>query len=70
MSNMFVWAKFNKDISDWDVRKVRNMDMMFAYSEFKGDISKWDVSGVANHISMFLDCPLKEMPEKQPKFEK
>ena len=48
-----VFAKFNGDISKWDVSKVKNMSSMFMHSNFNGDISKWDVGNVKNMGSMF-----------------
>ena len=46
-------AKFNGDISKWDVSHVTNMSEMFAGSEFNGDISKWNVSNVIDMSYMF-----------------
>ena len=46
--------KFNGDISQWDVSKVKNMRKMFYESEFTGDISQWNVSNVENMARMFM----------------
>ena len=40
MSNMFFNTKFNKDISNWDVSNVIDMNEMFYASKFNKDISK------------------------------
>lgn len=48
--------KFNGNISEWDVSKVRNMYMMFCDSDFDGknsDLRNWDVRNVVNMGSMF-----------------
>ena len=70
MHGMFWGAKsFNGDISKWDVSNVKHMSHMFNYAEnFNCDISGWNVSKVENKSCMFIDCPLKIYPEKQPKF--
>lgn len=46
-------AKFNGDISKWDVSHVTNMSEMFAGSEFNGDVSNWNVSNVIDMTYMF-----------------
>jgi surface protein len=33
---MFGSSKFNGDISDWDVSRVKNMEGMFDHSKFTG----------------------------------
>merc|ERR1719454_1235319 len=49
-----VAAKFNGDLSKWDVSKVTNMHSMFAdATSFNGDLSKWDVSKVTDMNGMF-----------------
>ena len=53
MSGLFMFTKFNGDISEWDVSKVEDMAYMFSRSQFNGDISKWDVSKVTNMSGMF-----------------
>ena len=53
MSGLFMFTKFNGDISKWDVSKVENMAYMFSRSQFNGDISEWDVSKVTNMSGMF-----------------
>ena len=48
------WGRnFNGDISDWNVKNVKNMEHMFRRSKFNGDISKWKVSNVRNMNGMF-----------------
>ena len=54
MERMFYNSKFNRDISRWDVSKVKRMNSMFAYSEFNQDISRWKVSKVINFYKMFF----------------
>ena len=71
MGGMFYRAQsFKCDISKWDVSNVENMQFMFdCATSFDADISGWDVSKVKKHMYMFeRGCPLKEQPEKQPKF--
>ena len=53
MSGLFMFTKFNGDISKWDVSKVEDMAYMFSRSQFNGDISEWDVSKVTNMSGMF-----------------
>ena len=56
MNLMFSNAKFNGDLSNWDVSNVENMRGMFAYSKFtgeNGDISGWNVSKVRDMTGMF-----------------
>ena len=46
---------FNKDIGDWNVFKVENMESMFYQAEaFNQPIGNWDVSNVKKMESMFL----------------
>ena len=59
MSELFLYSKFNGDISKWNVSNVRNMEWMFFSSEFNGDISKWDVSKVKDMEYMFHESPLE-----------
>ena len=50
-------AKFNGDLSMWDVSKVTDMFGMFAHASwFNGDISAWDVSSVISMNRMFYDA--------------
>ena len=55
MSSMFnSAAKFNGDISDWDVSGVTDMSAMFQFAvSFNQDLNDWDVSGVTNMGIMF-----------------
>ena len=58
MSELFIYSKFNGDISEWDVSNVTKMIYMFYKSKFtgeNGDISKWNVSNVTNMRQMFYD---------------
>ena len=48
------WGRdFNGNISNWNVKNVKNMEHMFRRSAFNGDISEWDVSNVRNMNGMF-----------------
>jgi len=56
MSEIFMHTNFNGDISEWNVGKVKNMELMFSLSKFtgeNGDISRWNVSSVEKMNSMF-----------------
>ena len=53
MHGMFTRSKFNKDISNWDVSNVTNMERLFMYSKFNKDISNWNVSNVTNFCATF-----------------
>ena len=67
MSYMFTYSKFNGDISNWDVSKVKNMQEMFYNSKFTGEngnISNWDVSNVKVMSYMFDKSPLEKNPPK------
>jgi len=52
-----ILSDFNYDVSKWDIKNVKFMQMMFknCYS-FNCDISKWDVSNVKNMAFMFYNC--------------
>ena len=72
MDSMFYYAEsFNRDISKWNVSNVKDMRFMFYCAKsFNRDISKWNVSNVKDMYGMFIDCPIGNYPEKQPKFNK
>jgi hypothetical protein len=38
---MFAHCKFNKDISNWDVSNLKNMDWMFNKSDCLSSLSNW-----------------------------
>ena len=44
---------FNKNINEWDVSNVYNMEHMFNGSVFNQPLNKWDVSNVMTMESMF-----------------
>ena len=69
MQDMFLVSKFNQDISQWNVSNVINMDSMFEGSKFKQNISKWNVHNVKKHDDIFLDCPIENKINMQPKFK-
>ena len=49
--------KFNRDISEWDVSSVIDMNSMFSgATSFNHDLSKWDMSSVMNMNYMFQDA--------------
>jgi len=54
---MFNKSKFNRDISNWDVKSVTDMSGMFSFSKFNIDISEWDVSNVENDESFCENTP-------------
>ena len=50
MDSWFFNAKFNSDISNWDVSNVTNMNQMFRNTEeFNQDLSQWCVSKVTDY---------------------
>ena len=53
-----------------DTELITNMSSMFYGSKFNGDISNWDVGNVTDMGYMFDECPLENIPEFQPKFNK
>ena len=55
MSQMFYEAKFNGDISNWDVSNVVNIHGMFYLSNFGGDISNWNTSNVIDLEEIYDD---------------
>ena len=61
-------SKFNQDISNWDVSKVKNMNTMFyGCSKFNQDISNWDVSKVKSMYGIFGECNIED--KYKPKFK-
>ena len=62
MSMLFSFSrnKFNGDISDWDVSKVKDMRFMFCDTKFNKDISNWDVSRCENMYYMFNNSEFNE----------
>ena len=60
MSDMFLYSKFNQDISNWDVSNVTNMSRMFTFSSFNKDISKWNIRKDSETYSIFANAPIKE----------
>jgi surface protein len=59
MNSMFVFSKFNGDLSKWDVSNVETMSYMFCRSEFNQDISNWLIKSGVDTRKMFLSCPIK-----------
>jgi surface protein len=75
MSSMFSFAKSfeGKDLEDWDVSNVQNMQGMFhGASKFNADLSGWNVSKVTDMSQMFYQADafkgtgLSEWILKQP----
>ena len=64
MYGMFGYtAKFNQDISRWNVSKVENMQNMFLEAmSFNQDLSSWNVSNAKFMDYMFIDSPLENNP--------
>lgn len=52
---MFANARFNGDISHWNVSSVGSMVAMFSGADFNGDISSWDIKKNASLDSMFSE---------------
>ncbi|MCG8702291.1 MAG: DUF285 domain-containing protein, partial [Bacteroidales bacterium] len=54
MDGTFYGARFNGDISTWDVRNVTSFNDCFRYNNiFNCNISNWDVSSVTDFTRMF-----------------
>ena len=53
MYSTFAFSNFTKDISNWDVSNVENMDWMFEDSIFNKPIGNWNVSKVKSMNGMF-----------------
>ena len=64
LSNMFNnAAKFNQDISAWNVSRVISMNGMFTSTTFfNQDISAWDVSNVTDMANMFNNAQAFNSP--------
>ena len=57
MSYLFMYSRFNGDISQWDVSNVTNMENMFREAHnFNSNIENWNVSNVTNMNSMFYSA--------------
>ena len=61
--------KFNRDISNWDVKNVDAMEDMFTRSEFDDIriLSKWSPQKGANRHNVFNNSPLDGMRFKHLK---
>jgi surface protein len=46
-------ARFDEDLSRWNVSNVSDMSYMFSGATFNGDLSRWDVAKVTNMRGMF-----------------
>jgi len=57
-----IFKSVYNDISDWDVRGVKNMNSMFKLIKLPDfiDISNWNVSSVTNMGSMFSGCEFNQ----------
>lgn len=55
-----VKAKFNGDISKWDVHNVTDMSSMFMNTAFNGDISNWMFDSCRDFCGMFCFTRLDE----------
>jgi surface protein len=71
MDYMFNGSKFNSDISDWNVEKVRSMVCAFQDCPFDQDITRWNPKSIEHHgfVKTFEYCPLK-LNKKLPKWYK
>ena len=45
-----------KQIGEWDVSKVTNMNKLFEYTDFNEPLNHWNVSNVTNMKQMFFNC--------------
>jgi len=64
MSCMFMGSKLDKDISEWDVSKVEDMNHMFFRSYLTCDLSKWTPYALNR-----IDCMFEESKLKKPYWE-
>ena len=64
MDYIFYWAKFNGDISNWDVSNVTSMKGMFYSSKFNGDLSKWKINPKVKGkmYAIFTLAPIEKNP--------
>src|SRR5574344_451172 len=54
ISDIFMYSKFNGDISKWDVSNVTDMACMFSGAKkFNSDIGNWDISKVTDMTRLF-----------------
>ena len=52
-----IFSEIEFDVSEWDVSKVKNMQVMFyKCHKFDCDLSNWDVSKVEDMSYMFTNC--------------
>jgi hypothetical protein len=65
---MFTDSKFNGNISNWDVGKVRHIEFMFKNTPFNGDLNNWnmDISKMTfeDKYQVFIGSPLEKNPPK------
>jgi surface protein len=59
MNGMFAHAaKFNQDLSSWNVGNVTNIQSMFyKATNFNQNISNWNVNNVTDMQTMFYNLP-------------
>ena len=57
---MFSNSDFNKDISKWDVSRVKDMNSMFRHSKFNQNISSLKINKDCDTTNMFEDCPIRK----------
>ena len=67
MSYLFYGSCFQGDISKWNVSNVIRMEYMFTWSHFNKSISKWNIKNVIAPFNIYLNCPLEDQKDKQPK---
>jgi hypothetical protein len=65
---MFTDSKFNGNISNWNVGKVRRIEFMFKNTPFNGDLNNWniDISKITfeDKYQVFDNSPLEKNPPK------
>ena len=67
MGFLFCNSIFDGNISCWNVSNVIDMSYMFKNSKFNKSISKWNIKNVIAPFNIYLNCPLEDQKDKQPK---
>ena len=57
-------SKFNKDISNWDINNVRNIENMFKYSKFNQDIGSWPLKQTTGLKNISISFKYNKLPDK------